>query len=152
MPMVADAPVEAYAFCPDPRCPGYTETRVPGLRRVMSWSFIEGGGDLPGEEKSVIQILWGEGIEPPDCEHCGRRMDLSENPRPEYARLSGQDPLRLLNLDQQQQIRDAQMDALRHQNEVSDLRATVAEQGAQIQQLLAALTADKPEPRRTPSK
>ena len=122
--------VDAYSFCPDGRCPGYTQKPVKGRRVHTSFSYVDNGGDWPGEERSVDHVFF-IGDEHPTCEHCGSPLHISEQERPEYARISGQDPMRIFDLDQDTRVRDLTEQNLRRDAEMADLRAQLAEMRAE---------------------
>lgn len=134
MPLTTITEVEGFAFCVDPRCPGYEQQ--PATVRVTSveWTYIELGGDLGGVERGTAYESFplADGESPPDCPHCGKRMEASTQKRPDYARVSGQDPLRLLNLEQGSQVRDMQMANLQKDAELAEMRAMLQEMRADM--------------------
>ena len=149
MPTTTVTVVEGLAFCPDPRCPGYEQ--VPAAVRVThaEWSYIELGGDLPGIERAMDYETFAlqDGEDIPSCQHCGTRMEATTQVRPEYARVSGQDPLRLLSLDQDT-IRRAMQGTQNDQAvELANLRTQLAEMRAEMMQMvLDARSAAAPPP------
>jgi hypothetical protein len=88
MPTQTVAQVEAYAHCTQPRCPGYREEAVRGVRTEDAYTYAERGGDLPGIESSFVYLTFANEEEIP-CPHCGRPRDISPTSRPQYANLSG---------------------------------------------------------------
>jgi hypothetical protein len=64
------------------------------------------------------------------CEHCGKPTIRSDQERPEHAPVSGQDPLALLNLNQQKQTHEMQLAAAQQATDMANLRAQVAERDA----------------------
>ena len=138
MPTVTVKDTTLYAYCLDGRCAGYKEEPVQGVAQETSLTYLELGGDMPGFERSNERYLVlgddGEPVELP-CPHCGKPRDLSPNPRPEYPRNSGQDPMLLLQLGQQEgRLRDlehaAQLKSVQESAELAELRAQVAEMRA----------------------
>jgi hypothetical protein len=61
------------------------------------------------------------------CPVCDGPQVYSDAPRPEYASISGQDQLALLNLNQSGQIRDVQVAGLEAAKELAELRAREAQ-------------------------
>lgn len=134
MPTVTETPVAGYASCPDALCPGYEQEVVGVLQRVASYSFQENGGDAwAGEERSTIAAV--RTIEPgeADCPHCGKQRIVALEERPEYAPISGQDPLHLLNMNKDKQVREVQRSDLERQVEMANMRAEMAEMKAELQ-------------------
>jgi hypothetical protein len=145
MPTVTQQVVDAFAFCRDGRCPGYAQQPVKAIRTTTSFSFVDNGGDWPGEERSVDHLAFirqeGDPDYPP-CPHCGQPMAVAEQERPEYANASGQDPMRIYNLDQSGRVRDLQLAGMQSQVDVADLRAQMAEQAARQAEQIAELKAE----------
>jgi len=134
MPTVTVETVQGFAFCPDPRCPGYEQVAAAVRVTHAEWSYIELGGDLPGAERGMYYESFPieEGEEPPDCPRCGTRMEATTQKRPDYARISGQDPLRLLSLDQDTIRRAMQADQSDQAVELANLRTQLAEMRAEM--------------------
>jgi hypothetical protein len=138
VPQVIETVVQGYASCYDPRCPGYEQEEVPVIRREAQHMREEYGGDIPGVDHSTIQAVegddpqTGEPLTPP-CQYCGGPRIPSLEKRPEYARISGQDPLALLDLDQQKQVHEVQTTGLQQQVELERMRADMAEMKAELQ-------------------
>lgn len=86
-PVVTDTTIRGFAHCPDSRCPGNEPVPVELVRQVTEFSYLDGGGDMPGVEKSVEHYRVADETDA-RCE-CGRDRDLSAIPRPEYSPLSG---------------------------------------------------------------
>jgi hypothetical protein len=110
MPTITENPVTLHAFCPDGSCIGYLTREVDGIAREVSRTAFEeaGPGTVNGNvvSTSFMQYLvpsgevdeHGQSIAAElECEHCGRAMQVSPEPRPEYANMSNQDPMALLN-------------------------------------------------------
>lgn len=128
MPIVTETPVEGYVSCRDPRCPGYTPRQQTVLRRKQEFPYRELGGDLPGNEREAVDTVQT----PEPCPVCDGPQVTFEGERPEYAMISGQDPLALLNLNQSGQIRDVQNENLQAAKELAEMRAAVAEMRAEM--------------------
>lgn len=127
MPTLTEAVIEGYGSCSDSLCPGYAQRPAQILKRETSFSYVELGGDLPGIERSTIMEQFADIEADGTCELCGAPRIASLETRPEYPNTSGQDPLRLRNMTQDSKVRDLEMDALRHQAEMADMRARLAE-------------------------
>ena len=140
MPTATIEIVEGFAFCPDPRCPGYEQVATAVRVTRTAWSYIELGGDLPGDERSMEYESFPleAGEEPPDCPRCGQRMEATTQKRPEYARVSGQDPLRLLSLDQDTIRRTMQADQSGQAVELANLRTELANMRADMMAMVLA--------------
>jgi hypothetical protein len=130
MPTVVENTVRGFASCADPLCPGYEQEQVDVVRREQQFSYLELGGDLPGIERSVISAPAFVDAADATCGHCGRDRFASLESRPEYPRSSGQDPLRLLNMTNDQQVRDMTISSAEQRAELAELRAEVAEMKA----------------------
>jgi hypothetical protein len=138
MPTTVVEVVEGFAFCPDPRCPGYEQVATAVRVNRTSWSYIELGGDLPGTERSMEYESFPleDGEQPPNCPRCGARMEATTQQRPEYARISGQDPLRLLSLDQNTISRAMQGTQSDQAVELANMRAEMAEMRAEMMRMM----------------
>lgn len=132
MPTVTELVVEGFANCIDGRCPGYLQERVGVVRRTQEFSFVELGGDLPGVERSMIDVAGFADERDVPCPHCGQARIASLEQRPEYPQTSGQDPLRLLNLTHDKQVRDMQISGLERDREMAEMRAAMAELRAEL--------------------
>jgi hypothetical protein len=139
MPTVTETQVDGYVSCIDPRCAGYEQRAVQVLRRTVQFSYQDNGGDgsVPQTaiERETIGIVQTDAV----CEHCGKPVIFSDMPRPEYAAVSGQDPLELLAISQQTQIRDVQTKNLETAKESAELRALLAIQGQKLAEMEAEL-------------
>lgn len=133
MPTVVENTVLGYASCPDALCPGYKQERVEVKRRESLFMREEFGGDIPGLDHSTIAAAGfiDEAHEP--CPVCAKPRIAALEERPEYPPISGQDPLALHHLDKQSQIRDVQMEALKRDKEMAEMRAQMAEMAAELQ-------------------
>ena len=133
MPTIREETVTGYAHCPNSRCDPYEhETKV--VRQTVEWTYLENGGDFPGFERSVVNIIAGEETDA-TCPGCGRQRELSVGERPEYPNDSGVDPLGLLGM--QPQTHDPGLVAVQQ-------NAELASQLAEMKAELDALKAQKP--------
>lgn len=91
MPHVTETPVQAYAHCPDPLCPGSDQRPVPAIRQLVQQTIGERGGDgafVNLVENSHEYLRFAE---PDDvaCPECGRDREVAGQRRPTYQRLIG---------------------------------------------------------------
>lgn len=96
MPTITQAPIRGFAHCRNPRCSGNNQEEVDAIQQTESYSFIERGGDLPGEENSIVRVNFAHnGVDPNTgeynreqdeslCPHCGLVREVSADPRPSY--------------------------------------------------------------------
>ncbi len=132
MPVVTETTVPGYVSCRNPRCEGYKERETEVVKRVQAFRYIEDlKGDIPGVEREAVDIVH-DGT---PCPACGGPQVFSDEPRPEYAQMSGQDQLALLNMNQSGQIRDAQMAQLKADKELAEMRAKQAETDALLREM-----------------
>jgi hypothetical protein len=154
MPTATETPVEAYAFCLDARCGGYLQEKVQGVRTTTSWTYLDMGGDMPGEERSTDMIRFADESDAV-CGVCEGPRGISEQVRPEYPNVSGHDPMGLFEFRgkterELQEIRsnrdldakDREIEALKRSSELEALRAEMAELKAML-----AEKANKPGPK-----
>lgn len=146
MPTITENTVPVWVFCPDGGCLGYETQEMEGVAREVARSAFEEAGPqtLNGNAiaSSVFQFLVPSGDVDEhghaigaelECEHCGRALQLSPSPRPEYTNSSGQDPMTLLNR------RKEAGRALERDSEVVALRAQLDAQQAQMSAFIAAM-------------
>ena len=98
MPTVTEKPIRAFAHCPDPRCRGTAQVEVEAFERETSYTFRDGGGDLPGVERSKVEPVFAN-EDDQACPHCAdararddlqpRLRELSLTPRKQYSNVSG---------------------------------------------------------------
>lgn len=152
MPTVVSSVVTGLAFCPDPRCPGYEQVDAAVRVDDVRWTYVENGGDLPGIEKSNLHETFAleEGEEWPHCPHCGKRMEATTQERPVYAMVSGQDPLRLLNLDVAAQTRKFAEGQTESRVEIAELKVELANMRAEMMSMLLAARGDAAPPAPVP--
>jgi hypothetical protein len=136
MPTPIETTVAGYASCYDPRCPGYEQEKVDVLRREVLFMREEFGGDVPGVDHSTISAV-DESVGP--CPHCGGPRIASLAERPEYPPISGQDPLAILNLNQQKQVHEVQLAGAKQSAEMSELKALLFQQQAQMAEMASEL-------------
>jgi hypothetical protein len=144
MPTVVSTQIEALAFCIDGRCPGYTQQPVPAIRRVNEYSYVELGGDIPGTERSTVDVVFLDPEHDAVCTYCGKPRLVSEQERPEYENTSGRDPLEIFHRGQaagqmRELIGGQENDRLRRELENAELKARLAEQDTRIERLAGLL-------------
>lgn len=93
--LIGETARKLYAFCQNAQCPGYAMVEVDGLVREVGDTFQAGGGDIPGIERSHVELLYQDASDAP-CPSCSQPRSLSAEPRPSYDPLSGHDPMGLL--------------------------------------------------------
>lgn len=144
MPIVTETEVTALAFCVDGQCLGYAQESVPALRRTSEFTYRELGGDLPGVEKSTTDVQFVND-EDAVCALCGKPRLISEQERPEYANVSGQDPEGIFKYKGQAEgqvrdiLRDQELKDARRDTENAELRALIAQQNAAIERMTGHL-------------
>lgn len=139
MPTVTEITVDGFISCVDPRCPGYEQKPVPVTRQNVAFTYGDNGGDgsipLGAVEREAVHVVQTD--EP--CEHCGKPTIRSDQERPEHAPVSGQDPLALLNLNQQKQTHEIQLAAAQQAQQGAEMMALIQEQRAEMAELRAEL-------------
>jgi len=140
MPTVTEIQVDGYVSCIDPRCPGYEQRPVAVTRRTVAFTYQDNGGDGAVPQTAIEREAVGIVQTDATCEHCGKPVIFSEMLREEYAPVSGQDPLELLAISQQTQIRDVQKSVLdrdrqdlEREKEMLEMRRMMAEMQAELQ-------------------
>ena len=88
MPRVQTVEIEAYAHCRNPRCAGYSQEKVKGVRETVEHTYVDSGGDSPGVEKSMVYIK-AASADDIACPTCGESREVTEQQRRVYAPLSG---------------------------------------------------------------
>jgi hypothetical protein len=83
---------------------------VQVIKADRAFTYQELGGDGAVPQTAVERETVGIVQTDETCEHCGKPVIFSDVERPEYAPVSGQDPLELLAISQQTQIRDVQLE------------------------------------------
>src|SRR3954466_5691424 len=83
MPTITEAPIRAFAHCRNPRCAGNNQEEVDAVQQTESYSFVERGGDLPGEENSIVRVNFASEEDQP-CPQCGLLREVTADPRPSY--------------------------------------------------------------------
>jgi hypothetical protein len=140
MPTVTETKVDGWVSCIDPRCAGYEQRPVEVIRRVAAFTYRELGGDGAVPQTAIERETVGVVQTDETCGHCGKPVVFSDAPRPEYAPVSGQDPLEILAISQQTQIRDVQKTVLdrdradlERDREIMEMRAAMNEMKAELQ-------------------
>lgn len=95
MPTVTVSKVEAFAHCADSRCRGNRQEPVKAVAENISISFLDNGGDMPGEERSMRHLRFAREADA-SCSVCGGPREVSDQKRPVYANVSGHDQAGLL--------------------------------------------------------
>lgn len=146
MPTITETPVQAYAHCVEPRCPGNAQSEVDALLVTTAWKYHETGGDgmFSHDERSTEQARFAD-AEDATCRHCGGSRDLSLSPRMQLDRKFGQ-PDFLLDIDPDQRFNERTADDVRERliaeenekrdDEIKQLREALAEQQKLLLQFL----------------
>lgn len=117
MAHVTEAPVRAFAHCPDPRCPGNAQEEIDGVVRHTDVLYTDTDPNgIPGVEKSYESVAFADESEAP-CPHCETFREITQQKRPVYENRSRQDPNELLR---RQDIADSAKD-----EEVARLNAVI---------------------------
>lgn len=154
MTMVKEDTVRAYAFCQNAQCLGYQQEPVEGIRTVTEWTYLDLGGDMPGVERSTETVRFADESEAV-CSHCEAPRAISEQLRPEYANISGHDPMGLFEFKgrtegELREIRhNRELDELTRAHEAEKRDREIAELRTAVAELTAALSdkANKPGPK-----
>jgi hypothetical protein len=101
MPTITEAVQTGFAHCTNPRCPGHDQEEVQVVRREAAFGYDENGGNLPGFERSFVNIgFYNDGTDgKPDesvCPYCHGHREATDQARRQYESLSGHDPKGLL--------------------------------------------------------
>jgi hypothetical protein len=103
---IGRTPTVAYAHCGNVACPGHPldaqppQLKVPAIKELHEQTYGHNGGD--DMYRDFVERSWEElhfeREEDAECPHCGTRRQLSKDPRPVYANLSGKNQNELLRL------------------------------------------------------
>lgn len=138
MPTVTEQDKTGYAFCSQARCPGNSQQKVPAVYRVTERTYREMGGDSPGIEASWQTVLF-KNEDDANCAHCGRRREITDQPRVTYENLSGQNPMGLLGAPQFDPKKQAELQASPVTNaEREQFQAQIDALSEQVKALVAA--------------
>lgn len=145
MPTQTVAEVEAYAHCTNPRCAGYREEAIRGIRTEDAYTYAERGGDLPGIESSFVYLAFAN-EEEIACPHCGRSRDIAATSRPQYANLSGFSQEGLLDVEPFDAAKQVEMAGQPVRDEEREaMQEKIAELSGMVQVLLAQHQSPAPE-------
>jgi hypothetical protein len=134
MPTATQERIAGWVSCSSARCPGYTQRPVEVVRERVAFTYHDLGA-LPSDpvpataiERETVRVVQEDGA----CELCGRPLMWTDLARPEYPEVAG-GALDLLNLNQQGQVNDLKIDGLTRDKELAEMRAQLAEMGAELQ-------------------
>lgn len=90
--------IKGYAFCRNPTCAGYGQEELDVVRTTVAYTYGDNGADMfkSTVERSTSTLEFADPEDAP-CRSCGNARELSEQPRPAYAPMSGHDPMGLVN-------------------------------------------------------
>jgi hypothetical protein len=116
MPTITEAVQTGFAHCTNPRCPGHDQEEVQVVRREAAFGYDENGGNLPGFERSFVNIgFYNDGTDgKPDesvCPYCHGHREATDQARRQYESLSGHDPKGLLAVARFDAAKQAEMRA-----------------------------------------
>jgi len=133
MPVVTETEIPGYVSCRDPLCQGFKQRKTTVTRRAQEFRYIEDlKGDIPGVERTAVDIVHRDD----PCPVCDGPQVFSDQERPEYAPISGQDPLALVtHLTQTGMVKDAQLATAQQGQMIAELRAELAEVRAELAEL-----------------
>jgi hypothetical protein len=97
MPTVTTAVEAGYAHCTNPRCPGHDQVQVQIVKTETSFTYAENGGNFPGVERSHVLVTFADEADAV-CRYCRGHREATDQPRKQYAPLSGYDPKGLLQV------------------------------------------------------
>lgn len=90
MPRVTETIVDGWAHCVNPRCDGSPQQPVQAIRQVVEHTYVEGGGDMPGIEKTHVYLRFSDPADGPcPTDGCGLAREVSDQKRRRYENLSG---------------------------------------------------------------
>jgi hypothetical protein len=91
MPTIVETQVPAFAHCSDVGCPGSAQAPVTGVRREVSETIGERGGDGPFVGVIEKSTLYTHFADPSDavCDECGGPCEITDQERPNYGKAFG---------------------------------------------------------------
>jgi hypothetical protein len=135
MPTSTQERVQGYVSCSDSTCLGYEQRQTDVVRETTAFTYHDNGA-LPSDpvpatavERESVRVVQPAG----ECEHCGKPLLFTDQSRPEYPQVSGQDDNALRNLNTQKQIHAVEVDGLKRDRELAEMRAQMAELTAELQ-------------------
>lgn len=123
MPTIVEVEVDGYVHCALPRCEGNQQEKVKAVKREVSQTYAEEGGNIPGVYRSWVTYHVDDEVRP--CPSCGKPREVSDQPRKTYASMSGYDPMGLIGSPAFNAAKQPSGDAAL-QAEVAELRAMVS--------------------------
>lgn len=148
MPTVTEQTMPGWAHCEDSMCDGNAQQSVEVVRRTVSHTYVENGGDFPGFERSSDYIVFAHESDRA-CPVCGSARAVAVQERPVYPTSQyAQDGL--LKIIKEGMVKPMGELAQQRGDEIDALKALLAEQQEQIHQLLAAQEPAKRGPGRPP--
>jgi hypothetical protein len=91
MPTITEAQVNAFAHCSDVGCPGSAQSPVMGVRREVSETIGDRGGDGPFVGIIEKSTLYTHFADPADavCPECEGPREITDQERPNYGKAFG---------------------------------------------------------------
>jgi len=131
MPVVTETEIPGYVSCRDPLCQGFKQRKTTVTRRAQEFRYIEDlKGDIPGVERTAVDIVHRDD----PCPVCDGPQVFSDQERPEYAPISGQDPLALVtHLTQTGMVKDQQIATAQQAAQLAEMKAAMLEMQQELQ-------------------
>jgi hypothetical protein len=91
MPAITEVTISAFAHCSDVGCPGSAQQPVDGVRREVSETIGERGGDGPFVGVTENSTIYTQFADPADvvCPECGKDREITDQERPNYGNAFG---------------------------------------------------------------
>lgn len=135
MPTATQEQTAGWVSCMDARCVGYKQKEATVTKETVAFTYHDLGA-LPSDpvpatavERETVRVVQVDG----ECEHCHGPLLFTDQARPQYPQVSGQDDLALLSLNQQGKINDLQVEGLTRDKELAEMRAALAEMQTELQ-------------------
>lgn len=147
MPRIELVEIDAFLHCSDALCDGYAQQPVRAYHETVSVTYADGGADpnlidTTRVEHSTSRLRLVDETDAP-CPHCANPRELTDQVRPKYRNLSGQDPEFLKKQLARDRARERGLD-VSYDNASYDKPDRVAELERQVAKLTEALAAKKP--------
>lgn len=88
MPRTTPEDIIGQAHCRNPRCVGYSQQEVKAVKETVDHTYADGGGDMPGVEKSMVYFRFADPDDIP-CPECRQDREVTDQKRRVYQPLSG---------------------------------------------------------------
>lgn len=135
MPTATQEVVPGFVSCMDSTCPGYLQKPADVTRETVAFTYHDNGAlasdPVPATavEREAVRVVQPGG----ECEVCGGPLLWTDAPRPVYPQVSGQDDNALRNMNQQKKINEVEVEGLKRDRELAELRAAMLEMQSELQ-------------------